>query len=309
MNYWKNKKIVVTGAGGFIGHHAVNLLESKGVVVTAVLSKKKKIKINRNVKYLRGDLLDFKFCRKVVKGQDAVLHFAAMDGGKIFKAKHSAEIYRVNTGLTINILEAARLGKIERVLIMSSTEVYPPSSSILRESDKIIYDSKTFDGYALSKISSEMLGILYQKEYGMKIAIARSGNVYGPNDIGGVEKGRVVPVFIEECLKGRDITLWGKGDQRRPFLFVDDLIEALLIMLRKHTNAEPVNIAGYQNVSIKELAQVIIKEVGSKNKIVYQKSPVKAAPLRKVSTAKAKSLGLLKNVTPLRQGIKKTVNR
>lgn len=264
-NFWKNKKVVVTGASGFIGSHAVKALLEKGSEVTAVVSpnteeNRLKLIFGENLKKIKvgkANLQILEDCIKATERQDIILNFAALDGGSSFKTQHPAEIFRVNTEITLNMLEAAVRNKINRFLLMSSIEVYPKG---LKEPIKEDYELKEnfqedINGYAWSKRLGEIAAKMYSKQYGLKIAIARAGNVYGPGD--NLSKGRVIPTFINKLLRKEQLDLFDDGAQKIQLVYTSDLLEALFILIENYAVCDPINIVGNKTVTIKELSQVI----------------------------------------------------
>jgi len=316
--FWQKKKVLVTGGAGFIGSHVVDSLLESGATVTAVVYPKiSQEKIKQNLKkslpkitVKRGDLLDFKDCLNLTRGRDIVLNFAAMDGGRSFKIKYPAEIFRVNTQIVLNMLEASRQNNVDRLLLMSSIEIYPTDApSPIKEEYGFMggLDEKT-EGYTWSKRISEIAGKIYYKEYGLKTAIVRAGNVYGPRDYYvDKERARVIPVFITKALKREDINIWGNGSQKISFLYVTDLVNGLLDLVEKYAVCDPVNFASSHYVLIKGLAKSIINLVGSKSRLKFQKNQMPNIKDRIVDIKKAKKVIGFKEKVELSEGLKKTI--
>lgn len=314
-NFWKGKKVLVTGASGFIGSNAVDLLIKLDARVTAVVSSHtpiKKIKQNLalsldKITLKKADILDLNQCLKITKGQNIVLNFAAMDGGYTFKISHCAQILRVNSQITLNMLEASKQNSVDRLLIMSSVDVYSSEcTSPIKESCSLINDQKYIDGYQWSKRFSEILAKTYFQEYKLKITIARCGNVYGPRD--NVEKNRIIPTFINESLKGNNIYVWGDSSEKRSFLYITDLLKALLDLVEKYPTCDPVNIASENPISNKNLGELVINLIGNKNKIIKKNKQHKGFVNKIIDVQKAKKIIDFHENTSLEDGLLKTAN-
>ncbi len=301
-NFWKGKKVVVTGAAGFIGSHVVDALTKKESIVTAVVSPKtseEKIKKNlalslKNISIQKADLTIFNDCLKIVKGQDIVLHFAAMDGGKAFKIKYGTEIFRVNTQMILNMLEASAVERVMRFLLISSIEILKA-------------DNEAGEGYKWSKTVGELAAKMYVEQYGLKIAIARPGNVYGPRDYNSGERQRVIPTFISHCLRGEKIEIWDDGDLKRPFLYISDLVDALLKLTELYAVCDPVNIASEKAISLRNLAQLIGKIAQKEVKLQFGKTRSSKENNINIDIEKAKRVISFGERVSLEKGLKETI--
>ena len=315
-NFWEGKRVLVTGASGFIGSHVVDALVKMSAFVTAGISYTKPLKkakrsfsspLNR-ILLKRVNLLSINDCLKITKNIDIVLNFAALDGGHSFKEKHSADIMRVNSQIALNMLEASRQNSVERFLLMSSVEVYS-SLSPLPLYDSYFSDKSTekfTNGYIWSKQFSEILAKTYASDYKLKIAIARCGNVYGPRD--DINKKRIISTFISNALEGKDILILGNPSSKRSFLYIADLLPALFNLVEKYSNCDPVNIASEQVISYKQLAKLVNNLVGSKSKVIEKNKPSKKSIHRIIDVGKAKKiLNFTENVS-LVEGVTQTID-
>lgn len=315
-SFWKGKKVLVTGASGFIGSNAVSLLVELGAIITAITSpqtSEKKIKQNLSlvldsITLKKADILAFDKCLNITKGQDIVLNFAAMDGGYAFKISHCAEIMRINNQIILNMLEASRQNSIDRFLLMSSIDVYSSEClSPIKESCPLINDDQKFiDGYRWSKYFSEVLAKTYFQEYKLKIAIARCGNVYGPRD--NVEKKRIIPTYIDDSIKGNNIYTWRNSSQKRSFLYVTDLLNALFDLVEKYPTCDPINIASKNMISYKKLGELIIDLIGSKNKLIEKNKQPEGLTSKIIDVEKAKKIINFHENVSLKDGLQKTIS-
>jgi nucleoside-diphosphate-sugar epimerase len=315
-NFWESKKILVTGGAGFIGSHMAIKLKEKGAQVSVVISPKtpdeklRSILKNLNgIEVIKADLLSFESTKKVTKGYEIIFHFAALDGGAVFKRKHAVEILNTNIQLAISILESSRINNVERIFLPSSIEIYSTflKGKITEDKGNLIHLRDDFGGYAWSKRFMEILAKKYFEQYNMKIAIARLANVYGPKDFAGAHRGRVIPTFIDKAIHGNEISIWGNGKVKKSFLFVDDLINAILGLTEKYPICDPVNIASSRYVSIEKLAKLIIKLSKSKSKLVINKRYTEKISDTLISIDKAKKEISFSSGISLEEGLRKVL--
>lgn len=309
-NFWKNKKVLVTGGKGFVGSFVAKILREKGAIVTITSYKnqvEEKKEATINVK--KADLNELSDCLNITQDQEIVFHFAALDGGVMFKKSHTAEIFRTNLQMTLNILEACKQNKVQRVLLMSSIDIYPPNDKAsINEKDGYLYASvKHLTGYAWAKMAGEIGGSLYEEQYGLKVAIIRAANLYGPGDYFENERARVIPNFISQAFKNEDIHIIGSGEQKRSFLFISDFAQAALAAVEDYAVSDPINIASSNYIAIKDLAKMIIDLVGSNSKIILEKNDIILPKNRRISISKAKQKLHFEEKISLVSGLKKTI--
>lgn len=244
-NFWKDKKVVVAGSNGFLGSHFLNELERMGAGV-------------KGLTRYACDLCNTEQTLKAVDGCDVVINCAALDGNAEFKANYSTEIFDTNVRITSSILNAAKQNRIKEIVLVSSVEVYPlkAKNPILEEDDYRKYADQTLDGYVLSKRYSEILASLYATKYGINIYLPRPTNIYGPNDHFSGMKRRAIPSFIHKIISNEPLEIWGNGRQVRQFIYVTDVVHAVLTMVeKKHTGV--LNISTKETVALMTLAENI----------------------------------------------------
>lgn len=317
MNFWKGKKVLVTGGAGFIGSYLVDELVSYGADVTITISPKthqKKVqknlhKVLKYIKVEKVDLLSKNDAVNVCKGKDIVLHIAALDGGKAFKTQNAELVYDVNLKMGLHLLEAARINAVERLLIISSIEVYPPNTTNpVTENQAQLQNSEILSqGYPGAKRYIEREAIKYFKQYQLSVAIARLGNTYGPRDHTIEEKKRVIPTFINQALLNEDITLWGDGSTEVSFIHAADLAPNILKLTEKYAIADPVNLVSTQYISLKELAKHIILITKSNSKIAFVHKSSIWRKNKVFSIDKAVQEIKFKEKITLQKGLKQTI--
>ncbi len=257
-------RVLVTGAGGFIGHHLVTFLKERGHWVRGVDLKKPEFTDVDADEFLLLDLRDPAAAREAVDGVDEVYALAADMGGMGFISSNYARILFNNAMINLNTIEAARAAGVQRYLYSSSACIYPEYRQTdadvtpLKESDA--YPALPQDSYGWEKLISEKLAEYYHQDYAMETRIVRFHNIYGPYGTydGGREKAPAAlcrKVAMAE--EGGEVEIWGDGEQTRSFCYIDDCVEGIYRLMRSDF-AEPINLGTDRMVSINELAKIII---------------------------------------------------
>ncbi len=256
-------RVLVTGAGGFIGHHLVNYLVEKGYWVRGVDLKLPEYEDSAADEFLLRDLRDPLACEDAVEDIDEVYHLAADMGGIGYITASHADISHNNTLIDVNMLHAASRTRVERFFFGSSACVYPQyrqndkDAASLREEDA--YPAEAERGYGWEKLWAEQLCSYYREDYGLQTRVARFHNAHGPLGTyrGGKEKA---PAAI--CRKvalandGDEIEVWGDGKQTRSFIYIDDLVEGIYRLMRSDY-AEPLNLGSDELVSVDGLVNMV----------------------------------------------------
>jgi GDP-L-fucose synthase len=320
VSFWDRKRVLVTGGGGFIGSHVVERLlrdhKTGRVTVASRMSGENKRNLsatagNKNLRILKGDLRDPGFCRRACRGQDVVLNLAGVVGGVGYNSKHHGSLFRDNMTLQLNMIEAARLEKVARYLVVSTACVYPRVCAIPTPETEGFRDAPelTNRGYGWSKRMGEYLGQAYAEEFGMSIAIVRPYNAYGPRDHYDLEKSHVIAALVRRVCEGESpLKVWGDGKSTRAFLYVEDFARGILDVAEKYPKADPVNIGSSDEVSIKDLAKAVLRAAGAgKTKLVFDPSKPSGQPRRSCDTAKSRKVLGFKAEVGLDEGLRRTV--
>jgi GDP-D-mannose 3', 5'-epimerase len=262
------QRVLVTGAGGFIGHHLVTALKQRGCWVRgADLHVPEYTETDADEFELR-DLRRFDECLLATRGIDRVYALAADMGGMGFISANHASILRNNALINIHTLEAARMNGVSRYLFSSSACVYPDylqaEADVVPLREKDAYPASPQDAYGWEKLIAERLCEAYTGEFGLDTRVVRFHNIYGPNGTyaGGREK---VPAAL--CRKvalaepGGEIEIWGDGEQTRSFCHVDDCVEGICRLMDSNYR-EPLNLGSEEMVSINQLARLILEIAG-----------------------------------------------
>ena len=274
--FWKNKKVLLTGADGFVGSHLAEKLIDLGANVTIVVrgtsnhgTSSYHFK-NLSIKYIKKckkiiccDISSTDIIRHIIKSNPQIIMHLAANAYVPYSFEHPLEVNEANVVGTLNILEAARqIKNIEKIICTSSSEVYGTALSKKIDENHPLNPTSP---YAASKAAADRYCFSYIKTYNLPITIIRPFNTYGPR-----HTYDVIPKFIKMALKNKDITIHGNGKQSRDLTYVSDAVSAfLLVSEKKQCLKKVINFGTGKDYSINFLAKKIKKISGSASRIIY----------------------------------------
>ena len=276
------RKILITGGAGFIGSHLVKKYLEKGEKVTVIdnlstglLKNLDDVSNNNKFSFVTGDILDNQLVDDLVCEADIVLHLAAVVGVK-HVMQNPVDTIRINILGTENILHSCSAHS-KKVLIASTSEVYGKAMNYKNYDNGLNEDVDTVMGatrvrrwsYATSKALDEFLALAYYTERSLPVIIARYFNTVGPGQLGSY--GMVLPIFIQKALANEDIDVFGDGNQMRSFGFVGDAVDCTMALIDNEKSiGEVFNIGNEREISINDLANLVIKKCNSSSRIVHK---------------------------------------
>jgi nucleoside-diphosphate-sugar epimerase len=265
-------KVLVTGAGGFIGHHLVSSLKRQGYWVRGVDLKLPEFSNSDADEFMLLDLRRKDDCLTATAGVDEVYALAADMGGMGFISSHHAQILHHNILISTHTLEAARENGVKRYLYTSSACIYPEyrqteaNVTPLREEDA--YPAQPQDAYGWEKLITERLCTHYREEYGIDTRIVRFHNIFGPHGTwrGGREKAPAAlcrKVAVAKITRSSEIEIWGDGQQTRSFCYIDDCTTGLHKLMRSEY-PHPLNLGQDRLISVDALADMVAQAAGTR---------------------------------------------
>ncbi len=280
MNYWENRKVLVTGGAGFIGSYLTELLVQAGARVTVADNLCRGDQ--NNIKNVLGavqlktlDLTEFENCLEVCQGQTVVLNLVAKVTGIEYNRFNMADMFDQNMRLQMNVLKAASQCGIKRFLQISTACIYPHDAKVPTPESEGGRGAPepTNEGYGYAKLMGEKLAEYYTREKGMEVVIARPFNAYGPRDYFDEATSHVIPALMKRVLDGDDpVAIWGSGNQSRVFVHAKDIARGMMLVAEKAPPAQPINIGHDKEITIKELFQVICRVTGKNPKPFFDTS-------------------------------------
>ena len=274
-------RVLVTGAGGFIGHHLVSFLRAKGNWVRGVDIKYPEFSKVDADEFEILDLRRWDNCLQATRGIDEVYGLAADMGGMGFISSHHSEILHNNSLINTHTLDAARVNGAKRYFYTSSACVYPEykqtDANVVPLKEEDAYPAMPQDAYGWEKLVMERLCTHYREDYGLQTRIVRFHNIFGPQGTwdGGREKAPAAmcrKIAVAKLTGNHEIEMWGDGEQTRSFCYIDDCLEGIHRLMRSD-HISPLNLGSDRMVTINQLADIVAEIAGIKITIKHIAGP------------------------------------
>ena len=303
----KTKKIVVTGAGGFLGTAVMERLKQRGCAAAQLVAVRK----------AEFDLVHEADVKRLfdVHRPDLVVHLAAVVGGIGANRDNPGSFYYQNLVMGAMLMEYARQAGVEKFVAIGTICAYPKFTPVpFREEDLWAgYPEETNAPYGIAKKGLLVQSQAYRSQYGFNSIFLLPVNLYGPRDNFDPRSSHVIPALIRKCVEAVErgdevLEVWGTGRATREFLYVDDAAEGILLATEYYDGADPVNLGAGFEISIKDLAQLIAKLSGFNGRLVWNTALPDGQPRRCLDTSRAAAYFGFRASTPFEEGLRRTID-
>jgi GDP-L-fucose synthase len=329
-NYWKNKRVVVTGGAGFLGSFLTEKLYQLGAADILVprienydLTDRDDIHRflddvsqpfeSRPVHLKPANLPNLK-PKETDPGEIIIIHLAAHVGGIGANREHPAEFFYDNLMMGVELMHQSWKNEVQKFVAIGTVCAYPKFTPVpFKEEDLWIgYPEETNAPYGLAKKMLLVQAQAYRQQYGFNAIYLLPVNLYGPRDNFDLETSHVIPALIRKCVEAKDrgddeIVVWGDGSPTREFLYVEDAAEGILLAAEKYNGEEPVNLGSGYEIPIKDLAEKIVKLTGFKGKLTWDATKPNGQPRRGLDVNRARQEFGFQSGTSFDDGLRKTI--
>ncbi len=300
----KNKKILITGASGFLGQYVLSQLFASGCQKENLFTPTRR----------EADLRNLEACRKAVRKIDVVIHLAGFVGGIGLNREKPGELFYDNLIMGIQLIDEARRAGVKKFVAIGTVCAYPKfTPTPFKEEDLWNgYPEETNAPYGLAKKMLLVQAQAYRKQYGFKAIFLLPVNLYGPGDNFAPSSSHVIPSLIKKSVEAKlnnekTMEAWGTGGVSREFLYVEDAAKAIVLATEKYDKEKPVNIGSGNEIKIRDLVLLVNKITGFKGRVVWDRGKPDGQPRRRLDTRRAYEEFGFRAKVGLAEGLKKTV--
>ncbi|WP_123620073.1 GDP-L-fucose synthase [Halorubrum sp. CSM-61] len=303
--FWDDRTVMITGGAGFLGSHLVEELNSRSDNVD--------IFVPRSEEY---DLREKPDIKRAFEDSDAdtVIHLAATVGGIGANQENPGRYFYDNATMGIELIEQARQHNVDKFTILGTICAYPKHTPVPFSEEDLWngYPEETNAPYGIAKKALLTQSKAYRKQWGFNSIYLLPVNLYGPRDDFDLQTSHVIPAIIRKCIEAREqnkdaITAWGTGEPTREFLYVKDAAKGILDATEQYNSSDPVNLGSGEEISIRELIELIAEMTGFEGEINWDTSKPDGQPRRKLDTSRAKERFGWEASTRLRDGLEETI--
>jgi len=304
MNFWSDQRFIITGGAGFLGSHVTRKLRERGA---------KHIFVPKSSEYnLTKEEAIVHLFREA--RPDIVIHLAAVVGGIGANRENPGRFFYENLIMGAHLMEQARLFGVKKFVAIGTICSYPKHTPVPFKEETLWdgYPEETNAPYGLAKKMLLVQSQAYRQQYGLNSIFLLPVNLYGPGDNFDPDSSHVIPALIKKCIDAirnheEEIVVWGTGKATREFLYVEDCAEAILLATERYNRPDPVNIGAGFEITIKDLAELIVEITGFQGRLAWDHTKPDGQPRRMLDTSRAFQEFGFKAKTQFREGMKKTI--
>ncbi|HSG25892.1 MAG TPA: GDP-L-fucose synthase [Anaerolineales bacterium] len=303
-DFWKNKRVCVTGGAGFLGSFILEKLAERGAKDVFVPRIED---YDLTVEQDQGHMLDD-------AKPDMVIHLAALAGGIGANRARPAEFFYKNLMMGVPLMHKAWEKGVGKFVAIGTICAYPKFTPIPFREENLWegYPEETNAPYGLAKKMLLVQSQAYREQYGFNSIYLLPVNLYGPRDNFNLETSHVIPALIRKCVEAQQrgdgqIVVWGTGFPTREFLYAGDAAEGILLAAENYNGSEPVNLGSGMEISIKDLVELIVTLTGFEGKIIWDKTKPDGQPRRALDVKRARDLFGFEAQTPFEEGLRNTI--
>jgi len=329
--FWRDKRVIVTGGAGFLGSFVVEKLEQRGATdIIVPRSKEYDLRDLSAIKRLLSDAFNVERSAfnpasssenvqrstfTVQHPQVVVIHLAARVGGIGANREHPAEFFYDNLMMSVPLFHESWRAGVGKFVALGTICCYPKFTPVPFREENLWdgYPEETNAPYGLAKKMLLVQSQAYRQQYGFNSIFLMPVNLYGAGDNFDPTSSHVIPALIRKCLEAKaagadHILVWGDGSPTREFLYVDDAAEGIVLAAERYDQSEPVNLGSAFEISIKDLVETIVRMTGFGGEVKWDATKPNGQPRRKLDTSRAEQLFGFKSSTPFEKGLKTTID-
>lgn len=308
--FWQDKKVIVTGGAGFLGSFVTEKLRQRSATDIFIPRIEKYNLVDPNdIRRLYGDTL-----KKVDPKNVVVIHLAANVGGIGANREHPAEFFYDNLMMGAELMHQAYKNDIGKFVAIGTVCAYPKFTPVPFREDDLWngYPEETNAPYGLAKKMMLVQAQAYRQQYGFNAIFLLPVNLYGPRDNFNLQSSHVIPALIRKAVQAqerrdRELPVWGDGSPTREFLYVEDAADGIVSAAEKYDGDQPVNLGSGYEISIKNLAEMIVRMTGFEGTLVWQTDKPNGQPRRGLDVSRAREYFGWSAQVPFEEGMRRTI--